>query len=75
MRLDVERQNKLEPKRIEFAKKEIEKLGYIVKQMGNTKLQFEYNGSAVYFFPYSGWHSGKTIQDGRGLENLLKQIK
>ncbi|MDD5649072.1 MAG: hypothetical protein PHF86_01455 [Candidatus Nanoarchaeia archaeon] len=74
-RLDIERQKNLEPKRLSFAKKEIEKLGYVVKQMGNTKLQFEYKGSPIYFFPYSGWHSGKTIIDGRGLDNLLKQIK
>ena len=75
MRLNIERQLIIEPMRIEFAKKQIEKLGFIVIKIGNTKLQFEFNGHLVSFFPYSGWHSGKTINDGRGLNKLLKQIK
>jgi len=32
-------------------------------------------GSLVLYFPYSGWASGKTIKAGRGLKNLLSQIK
>jgi len=31
-------------------------------------------GSTINFFPYSGWHSGKSIEDGRGFKNLLKQL-
>lgn len=75
MRLNIERQNTLEPKRLEFAKKEIEKLGYSITYQSETELQFMYMGHKVYFFPYSGWHSGSTIKDGRGLKKLLKQIK
>lgn len=74
-RLDLERQLELEPKRMSFAISAIKKLGYDVTKINDTKLTFEYNGHTVYFFPYSGWHSGSTIKDGRGLQKLLSQIK
>jgi len=59
---------------MDFAKKEIEKKGYEVTEARGTELQFEHMGHTVYFFPYSGWHSGATIKDGRGLKKLLSQI-
>lgn len=34
-----------------------------------------FKGNAVFFYPYSGWATGKNIQDGRGLQNLINQIK
>lgn len=73
-RLDPKRQNELEPKRIEFAKQEIEKLGYEVTVQGK-QLTFMHNSQMITFFPYSGWASGKGIEAGRGLQNLLKQLK
>lgn len=74
-RLNQERQLELEPKRMAYAKKEIEKKGYKVIEVSNTQLQFEHTiGHTVNFFPYSGWASGSTIKDGRGLSNLLRQI-
>jgi len=53
---------------------EISGLGYIPIQVNETKLQFEFNGKVINYFPYSGWASGATIKDGRGLKNLLRQI-
>ena len=73
-RLNIERQNELEPKRIEFAKQEIEKLGYSVI-VYEKNITFLYNDNLITFFPYSGWASGKGIKAGRGLQNLLKQLK
>jgi len=67
-------QDELEPKRIKYAKERIEALGYTITKETNTCLTFEFKGSPVQFFPYSGWHAGKTIQDGRGIAKLLKQI-
>ena len=72
-RLNIERQKELEPKRIAYAKEKIERLGYEVTE-SNTELRFIYKGNIIKFFPYSGWHSGKEIKDGRGLDNLLKQL-
>lgn len=38
-------------------------------------IEFEYKGHIVKYFPYSGWATGKTIKDGRGLMNLINQLK
>lgn len=73
-RLNIERQNTLQPKRMEFAKQKITELGYTITSETETELRFELNGKIVCFFPYSGWHSGASIKDGRGLSKLLKQI-
>lgn len=74
-RLDTERQKELEPQRMENAKEEFERLGYkIISETANS-LQIIFKNEIVYFFPYTGWASGKSIKDGRGLYNLLKQLK
>lgn len=75
MRLDTDKQKKLEPKRIQYAIEQIEKLGYQITFRNETTIKFKFKNSEVTLYPYSGWHSGKTIKDGRGIENLLKQIK
>ena len=74
-RLNIERQNELEPERIAYAKNKIEALGLEVIAENFQSIKFIFKGGIVTFFPYSGWHSGKTIKDGRGLINLLKQLK
>ncbi len=74
-RLDIERQMELEPKRMQYAKEQITALGYTIDKETTTSLTFQYKGFPVTIFPYSGWHSGKTIKDGRGIDNLLKQIE
>lgn len=73
-RLNQEREKYLQPLRVQVAKTAIEKLGLIVVHEDNTKIVFWYKGSPIQFYPYSGWHTGKTIKDGRGLQNLLKQL-
>ncbi len=74
-RLNIERQNELEPKRMDYARKAIEDLGYDIFYSDTKVLAFMFEGSVVEYYPYSGWASGKTIENGRGLINLLKQIK
>lgn len=74
-RLDKERQKELQPKRLQYAKKCITDLGYDITFEVDTVLHFIYKGETVIFYPFSGWHTGKTIKDGRGLQNLLKQLK
>lgn len=75
MRLDIERQNKLEPIRLRTAINEIQKLGLTILNCTDKMIEFEYKGSNIKYYPYSGWATGKTIKDGRGLYNLLKQLK
>lgn len=74
-RLNTERQNKLEPLRFAVAKQKIVDLGYEIISETTTELNFKFNGSNIKFFPYSGWHTGRSIIDGRGLQKLLNQIK
>jgi hypothetical protein len=74
-RQNIDRQNDLEPKRMEYAKNKLQELGCEVTFVGNTTITFVYKKEIIHFFPYSGWHSGKSIKDGRGLNNLLKQLK
>ncbi len=74
-RLDQDREQKLQPVRMVFAKSEIEKLGYEIISEDATKIKFYYKGAMITFYPYSGWHTGKSIVDGRGIENLLNQIR
>jgi hypothetical protein len=74
--LDVNRKRKLLPKRMQFALETITKYGYTVRpsDCGNF-LTFDFKGKAVKHYVYSGWHSGKSITDGRGLSRLIDQIK
>lgn len=73
-RLNQEREAELQPKRIAKVVETLTKLGYVVTY-DTTKVQFVWNGNKITIFPYSGWFSGKGITDGRGFENLLKQLK
>lgn len=73
-RLNKEREEALQPERMEYAIKEIEKLGYAILYKDKTRIEFGYMDARVTLFPYSGWHTGKSIKDGRGLKNLLNQI-
>jgi hypothetical protein len=74
-RLDTDRQKELEPQRMQYARKAIESLGYTIAFESETEIRFRFEGAIVKLFPYSGWHTGSTIIDGRGIEKLLKQIK
>lgn len=73
-RLNAERQAQLEPSRTETAIKALEDLGFEVQILSTTELSFTYKDAIIRYFPYSGWASGKTIKDGRGLKNLLLQV-
>lgn len=66
--------DELQPERMAYAIKQIEAKGYQVTRMGPAKIVFEYEGYQINFFPYTGWASGKTITDGRGIKNLIRQI-
>lgn len=74
-RLNTERQNKIEPIRLRTAINEIQKLGLTIINCTDKMIEFEYKGQPVKYFPYSGWTTGKTIKDGRGLMNLINQLK
>lgn len=68
-----ERKEQLQPNRAKVARSVLTELGYVCTG-DDTELRFEFNGSTVRYYPYTGWHTGKTINDGRGFSNLLRQI-
>lgn len=74
-RINIERQKELEPKRMIAAKNKLATLGFEIYYEDETKIKFMHKGEAVSLYPYSGWHTGRSIKDGMGLENLLKQLK
>lgn len=74
-RLNQDREKELQPKRMQYAKEQIESLGYKVFFEDETCLKFLFKENIIYLFPYSGWHQGQGIKQGRGIEKLLKQIK
>jgi hypothetical protein len=74
-RLNQDREKELQPKRLQFAKDSITDLGYEITKETDVELQFTFKGNTISIWPYSGWHSGKGITPGRGIEKLLKQIK
>ncbi len=74
-RLDKKREEDLQPKRILVAKEDITALGIEITFENDTELEFMFNGEKVKFFPYSGWATGKSINDGRGLRKLLRQLE
>lgn len=62
------------PKRMHFATVELMKRGVQVVQVNPEKIEFDFKGEKVSFWPYTGWASGKSIEDGRGIKKLLKQL-
>ena len=38
------------------------------------EIQIQFKGSTLRLFPNKQWHTGKTIKDGRGIDNLLSQL-
>ncbi len=73
------RQNKyrklqLQPERMDYAKCSIDDAGYEITFECSTRLEFIFHGSKVMFYPYTGWATGATIQDGRGIDKLITQI-
>ena len=74
MSRNKERQQELQPGRVDYARTRLLSLGYPVTEIDATTLQFTFRGCPVTLYPYSGWFTGKTVKDGRGIHNLLKQI-
>lgn len=65
---------KIQQDRLEYAEMRILELGYDIFFKNDSQFHFEYMGNTIRVFPYTGWFTGVGVTDGRGLENLLKQI-
>ncbi len=75
-RIDQDREKKLEPQRMEYAIGQLHAAGIkSVFAATDKSLEFDFKGNKITLWPYSGWHQGKGIKPGRGLQNLLNQLK
>jgi len=74
-RLNQEREKELQPKRMDYALEQLGKLEIGIIMYDDTLIKFIWKGSVCVLYPYSGWHTGKTIKDGRGIEKLIEQLK
>lgn len=74
-RLNIERQKELEPKRLQYAIDQLAKLKIEVSHKTETSLQFTFRKVTVILYPYSGYFSGKGIQPGRGISELIYKLK
>ena len=78
-RLDIERQERLEPQRMESTKILLEDMGCKVEPLeAHPDQAYKVtlpDGRMIQFWPYSGWFSGKGIGSGRGFAKLKQAIK
>lgn len=68
------RKAELQPPRMKYALEQLEKAGADIMDVTDTTIHFVHKGCDCKLFPYTGWHTGKSIKDGRGINNLLKQL-
>lgn len=73
-RLNQEREAELNPKRMQYAKDQLILRNIPIVSTDKYSIQFKFKGEICRFYPYTGWFTGKTIKDGRGVRNLLKQL-
>lgn len=72
--LEQYREVELEPQMVNYAIGKIKEVGCVIDFQGEKHIEFKYKGSKITFFPCSGWATGATINDGRGLYRLLNQL-
>ena len=65
---------KINEERMEYAIHELAKKGYDVHFRDKKSIKFMIGSNECTFFPFTGWATGKGIKDGRGINNLLKQL-
>lgn len=54
-------------------KKKLEEIGYKVTET-KSSLTITHKGYDVVYWKKKKWFSGKTVQDGRGIDNLIAQL-
>ena len=75
VRLNLERQERLEPKRMKFCLEKLSELGLKPKSVSSNEINFRFRGQNCKLFPYSGWWSCKGLGSGRGFYSLIGKIQ
>jgi len=66
--------DKQQKERMEYAIKIFHKQNIDYRITNETEIDINYKNNTIKFYPRTGWHTGKGIKDGRGINKLLKQI-
>lgn len=76
-RLNQEREAELTPQRVEYALSQLKKLEGVsdIQARNDDCITFIYKKYQITFWAYSGWFSGKGLIAGRGIQNLIDQLK
>lgn len=72
--MELHDRKSIQADRMAYALDQLNEKGIDVHYQDESEIRFMWNGSEVKFYPYKGWHTGKTIKDGRGLKKLLDQL-
>ena len=60
--------------RFGYALNELIRLNIEIDLITDNCIEFTFNNERVKLFPFTGWHSGKSIKDGRSIKNLINQL-
>lgn len=60
--------------RMTYCIDELSKIGIVAKVANPIKLEFKFKGETISFWPHTGWHSGGSIEPGRGFKNLIDKL-
>lgn len=66
---------KEQARRMKYALEQLREIGIVPFETNDTTIKFHHKGEVVRFYPFTGWASGKTIKDKRGIKNLINQLK
>jgi|SRR6185503_5163882 len=72
-RLNIDRQEELEPERMEYSKKAITDMGYKITGETKTWIRFYYKECPIMFYPYSGW-AKKLSSMRRQMTNIISSL-
>lgn len=61
--------------KLEYAEMRILSCGCDIVQTDTTKIVFLYKDQTVLYYYKKEWATGKSIEDGRGLNFLINQLK
>lgn len=72
-----ERRDALEGPRLSYAIERLASVGItdVAYEGGSRSLSFQWHGNTVRIWPYTGYFNGKGLKPGRGIENLIRQLK
>lgn len=72
-----ERRDATEGPRLSYAIGRLASVGItdVAYEGGSRSLSFRWHGNTVRIWPCTGYFSGKGLKSGRGIENLIRQLK